>query len=198
MPDAPDRVRGLLVEVTRHLSGIFRHMLPGVLLLGGVALAYPEWFGNVDLKSWAHLAVLAVISIAAGNTWYALNRYGFHQVLDYILWRARSHGPSRTSASRSYVDDLGRYARKSLHTPTRDEYARAREHVAFRASTVLLILTVGELSVLFAFLHSPNSVFRGRQLYLLVVAAITLAIAIWQMVITRRIDYYIVNPEDAA
>ncbi len=197
MPDDRDRVQSFLADVTRHLAGIFRHMLPGVLVLGGAALAYPEWFANVDLKSWAHLAVLGVISVAAGNTWFALNRYGLHQIVDYILWRAGSHGPARTSLSVNYVDDLGRYARKSLHTPPQDEYARGREHVAFRASTVLLILTVGELSVLFAFVHSSRSIFEGRTIYLLVVAVITLAIGIWQMVITRRIDYYVVNSDAA-
>jgi hypothetical protein len=60
-----------------------------------------------------------------------------------------------------------------------------------------LILTVGELSVLFAFVHSSKSIFEGRAVHLLVVAAITVAIGTWQMVITRRIDYYVVN-RDAA
>jgi hypothetical protein len=195
MANDPDR--GLLADVTRDLVAIFRHMLPGVLVLGGGALAYPEWFENVDLKSWAHLVAVAVVSAAAGNTWFALNRSGLHQIVDYVLWRAGSNGPARTATSASYVDDLGRYARKSLHTASQDEYARAREHVAFRASAVLLILTVGELSVLFAFVHSSKSIFEGRAVHLLVVAAITLAIGTWQMVITRRIDYYVVN-RDAA
>jgi hypothetical protein len=76
--------------------------------------------------------------------------------------------------------------------------ARAREHVAFRASTVLLILTVGELSWVFAAFHANDSVFEGREILLIIVGAAALAIGVWQMVITRRIDYYVVNPNDDA
>lgn len=183
---------GVLVDITRHLAGIFRHMLPGVLLVSGAAVAYPDWFANLDLKSWSHLALLTVISVAAGNTWFAFNRYGFHQFVDYILWCFGSKSPAKTSESVSYIDDIGLYAQKSLHTP--ESSARAREHVAFRASTVLLILTVGEICCVFSFFHAKNSIFEGRGILLFFLGAFALLIGGYQMAITRRIDHYIVNP----
>jgi hypothetical protein len=134
---------GLLSDITKHLAGIFRHMLPGVLVLGGAVLAYPNWFASVNFQSWQHLVIIGVITTAVGNTWFALNRYGLHQAVDYILYLNGWGAPAKTAASQNYLDDLGQYVAKSQHAPAIS--ARAQEHVAFRASTVLLILTFGEV-----------------------------------------------------
>lgn len=183
---------GLLNEIIQHLGEIFRHMLPGVLVVAGTRLAYPDWFNSVDLKSWQHLFVLGVITTALGNTWFAFNRYGLHQLIDYFLYLIKSNGPARSNTKFAYLDDLGRYTYKSLHT--QDASSRARQHVAFRASTVLLALTVGELLVAFGHYHANNSPFLGHQCKMIAGGALALAVGIWQMVITRRIDYYVVNP----
>ena len=90
----------------------------------------------------------------------------------------------------AYLDELGRYTYKSLHTP--DTSKRARQHVAFRESTVLLALTVGELLLAFSIFHTSKSIFTGRRGVMMVGGA--LAVGIWQMIITRIIDYYVVNP----
>jgi hypothetical protein len=78
------------------------------------------------------------------------------------------------------------------HTP--DASARARQHVAFRASTVLLALTVGELLLTFEVFRASNSSFVGHEEEMMVGGALALAVGLWQMVITRRLDYYVVNP----
>ena len=183
---------GLLTDITQHLGGIFRHMLPGILVVGGAKLSYPDWFGGFDLKSWQHLSVLAAISVAVGNSWFALNRYGLHQLVDYVLYRFKSNGPAQSSAKSAYLDELGRYTYKSLHTPERS--VRARQHVAFRASTALLALTVGELLLAFAIYHASNSLFVGHVVKMTIFGVLAFAVGIWQMAITRRIDYYVVNP----
>jgi hypothetical protein len=183
---------GLLTEITQHLGGIFRHMLPGILVVAGARLAYPDWFHDVDLKSWQQMFVLAAISVAVGNTWFALNRYGLHQLVDYALYLIKSKGAARGVTRFAYLDDLGRYTYRSLHTPDAD--ARARQHVAFRASTVLLALTVGEGQLGFDVFHASNSLFGGHRVGMIVGGVLALAVGIWQMVITRRIDYYVVNP----
>jgi hypothetical protein len=184
--------QGLLSEITQHLTGIFRHMLPGILVVAGARLAYPDWFAGVDVESWQLLLVLAAISLAVGNTWFALNRYGLHQFIDYVLYLTGSNGPARRAPGDSYLDDLGKYAHKSLHTS--DASARARQHVAFRASTVLLALTVGEVLLVCEFCHARNSVFANHDLGMIIAGALAFAVGIWQDVITRRIDYYVVNP----
>jgi len=192
MSDQHDRAGSVLADVAQNLGGIFRHMLPGVLVVVGARLAHPSWFQGINLQSWQHLAALAVLTIAVGNTWFAFNRYGLHQVVDYVLYCIGSRGPARADQAWTFLDDLGVYTYRSLHTP--DTAARARQHVAFRASTVLLILTTGELAILAGLWHGNDSVLRGHSTTLFVGGAVALVIGVWQMVITRRIDYYVVCP----
>jgi hypothetical protein len=66
--------------------------------------------------------------------------------------------------------------------------------VAFRASAVLLILTLGELSVVFGAWHADDSPFVGRGLLMILGGIAVFLVGVWQMVITRFIDNYIVNP----
>jgi hypothetical protein len=194
MGDTPTRPSGILGDISEQLAGIFRHMLPGVLVVGAAKLAYPTSISLPRLDSWQGVFVLAVITIALGNTWFALNRYGLHQLVDYVLYLVKSNGPARANRilDFTYLDDLGKYSYKSLHAP--ESSRRAAEHVRFRASTVLLALTLGELLALAAFYHDKDSVFAGHQTQMAWIAGAALLVGIWQMVITRRIDYYIVNP----
>jgi hypothetical protein len=187
----PDK-QSILGEVSQHLGAIFRHMLPGALVVGAARLAHPEWFCSLDLRLWQHLVALALLTVVIGNTWFAVNRYGLHQFVDYLLYRMGSNGPAKAHEAQSnYVDDLGKYTYKSLHTP--ETSARARQHVAFRASTVLLVLTLGEVAILFSFWHAANTVFERHRCWMFVGAALAIVVGIWQMVITRRIDYYVVQ-----
>jgi len=133
MSEVRDRTGGLIADITQNLGGVFRHMLPGVLVIAGVRVAHPSWFQGVNFASWQHLAALAVLTIAVGNTWFAFNRYGLHQVVDYFLYLIGSRAPARGDTAWSFLDDLGVYTYRSLHTP--ETAARARQHVAFRAST---------------------------------------------------------------
>lgn len=182
---------GLPTEIAQHLGGIFRHMLPGILVIAGARVAHPDWFCAFDFATWQHVFVLGVVSIAVGNAWFALNRYGRHQLVDYFLSLIKSDGPARGNTPWAYLDDLGRYTYKSLHTS--NDSKRARQHVQFRASAVLLALTVGELLVAFHFYHAGDSLF-ARHPHMWIAGAVAFSVGIWQMVITRRIDYYVVNP----
>lgn len=185
----------MLTETIEHLSGIFRYLLPGILVVAGARLAYPCWFRQgIDLKSWQHLFVLGTIFIAVGNAWFALNRYGVHQFIDYVLYLCKVNGPARGKKFFAYLDDLGSYTYQSLHYPDTD--TRVRQHIAFRASTVLLILTVGELLLTFGCFHASDSPFVGYGYWMVGGGLLALVIGIWQMVITRRIDYCVLNPPD--
>jgi len=191
MPSVDGRASGLISEATQHLAGIFRHLLPGVLVVGGAVIAHPLWFHWLDLDSWRHLMVLSVVTLAVGNTWFALNRFGLHQFIDYVLFLSRMEGPARKNGWFTYLDTLGQYTAASLHKPT--DAARAREHVAFRASTVLLLLTLGEAAVLFGIWHAPESVLAGHASEAIIGGLVVFGVGIWQMIITRRIDSFVVN-----
>jgi hypothetical protein len=197
----PDSV-GLVSEIAKHLGSIYRHMLPGMLLVGGARLAYRDWFHWVNLESWKHLLLLAVTSVVVGNAWFALNRYGLHQALDYVFYRLNLKGPVPHDVRKphDYTDDLGKFVYDSLIQNTSQS---ARQHVEFRASTVLLILTVGEVLLTFGLLHDSQSILTREGLWgwrygtwMVIAGPISLAIGGWQMVITRRIDFYRVKGKD--
>lgn len=184
---------GMLSDISEHLGAIFRHMLPGVILVGGAALAYPDMLGNFKNASWQYLLVLAVITVAAGNTWFALNRYGPHQLLDYALYLCKVRDPARASRY-SYLDDLGLFVHRSLHA----DDPKGIQHVRFRASAMLLLWTVGEAAWLFSYIHSDKSLLVGHEVALRWSGAIAFLIGTWQMIITRRIDCFIVSKGAAA
>jgi hypothetical protein len=192
MTDGPAAPTSIVADISQHLGGVFRHMLPGILVIAGAAVAHPSWFRSIDFSSWQHLLALSVVAIGIGNTWFAFNRYGLYQLTDYILYRMRSLGPVPTGEVPSYLDDLGRFAFRSLHTPA--TASRARQHLAFRASTILLIFTVGEMAIVFGGWHGRDSVLTGSGIWLIAAGLIALGLGIWQEAITRRIDYYIVHP----
>ncbi|SRR5216683_2204811 len=182
---------GLLTEIAQQFGRIFRHMLPGILVISTARVAYPDWFCGIDISTWQHVVVLGAVSVAVGNAWFAFNRYAVHQLFDYIIYLFKSDGPSRGDNWGAYLTDLGNYVSKSLHIPKTSK--RAWEHVEFRASAVLLILTVGELLMVFGLWHADDSIFAGHTCKLTALGIVALLIGLWQMIITRRIDYFVVN-----
>lgn len=59
---------------------------------------------------------------------------------------------------------------------------------------MLLNLTLGELAWVFSFFHSDKSILEGRDVGLFVIGTVALTIGVVQMIITRRVDYYVVKP----
>jgi hypothetical protein len=49
MANEANKSSGLLFDISEHLGAIFRHMLPGVVVLGAAAAAYPDTFYGLDL-----------------------------------------------------------------------------------------------------------------------------------------------------
>jgi hypothetical protein len=67
---------------------------------------------------------------------------------------------------------------------------RARQHVSFRASVVLLIYTVWELTLLASLWHEKATIVDGCQARIILISAsaILFIAGLWQNIITRRID----------
>jgi hypothetical protein len=184
------REKGVIADIAENLGGVFRHLLPGVLIVGAAALTHPSWFQGVDFNSWPTILTIAAISIAAGNAWFSANRYALHQLVDYIAYLFRLEGPARHGLSR-YADDLALYVREALVDT--EVPARARQHIAFRASSVLLIYTIAELLLLAAIWSEPGSPTYGYSTALAISSVIAFLFGIWQNLLTRRIDAAILH-----
>jgi len=185
--DSEDQKKGIIGEIAENLGALFRHLLPGGLILGVARITHPSWFACFDSSSWPFLAVMGVIAIAVGNAWFSVNRYVIHQLVDYLCWLRQLQGPAKGNQG-GYLDHLAKYVREVLLN--RNVPERARQHVAFRASSVLLIYTLSELSLLAALWSEGGTLTSGcrSRILLLVGAAVLLLAGVLQNIITRRID----------
>lgn len=187
-----EKSSGWIADISVHISSIFRHMLPGVLMVGTFFLAYPSKQKCFDFDSWHSLTLLAVLCVVSGNIWFAINRYVIHQFFDYLMWRCSAEAPAMPAEEDvDYLDGLAVFTVRSL-SKSRSVDERIREHIRFRGSNILLLLTAGEL-LLVAAMFNERSSFVSKHPVAFVFFGLALMVgAIWQDIITRRIDYYFV------
>ncbi|MGB7285284.1 MAG: hypothetical protein WBE13_23705 [Candidatus Acidiferrum sp.] len=193
--EMPDELhKGTIGEISENLGTLFRHFLPAILIFCAARVAYPSWFTGLNAMSWAYLSLLAAIAFAIGNTWFSINRYVVHQAVDCLSWRFGLEGPARRGGA-EYTTDLAKYVREAvveIRVPP-----RARQHVAFRASSVLLVYTLAELLMLMLVDSEPTSPIYGLRARLLLASsgAILFGVGVWQNVITRRIDAAVLHKD---
>ncbi len=197
MSQGTDNISGILRDVGENLGSIFRFLLPGVLIIGATYTAYPTRISWPKLTGPWELLGVGIVALAVGNTWFVFNRYGIHQSIDWFLYRLGSDGPAKQNAmltgSHNYIDALGRFVRDS--SLISDEMKALRHHVGFRASSVLLMYTVGELAIVFSLLNEgPGNFLYDNAWPIRIGGLIALSVGFWQNVITRRIDWYTVYP----
>ena len=138
MSNEPAQRAGLLSDINQNVGAIIRHTLPGVVVVGGTRLAYPEIFHAVDLKSWHYLVVLAVITVTVGNALFALNRCGVHQIVEYIFYLMKINGPIPKAGHLDYVNDLATFVVDSFKKG--DSPKGIRQHIHLRVSTAFLLV----------------------------------------------------------
>ena len=182
---------GVVQSITNNLGVFFRHLFPGIVIVGSAYVAHGPWFCAFDYRSWAHLSIVAIIALASGNVWYAINRYGVHQLVDYLMYLAGIKGPSPVRSRFHYCDDLGKYVADSLCVSEIPE--RARQHVAFRAGSVLFLYTIAEIGILFSLWHEPRTFFAEHRCLVISGSLTIFLVGVWQDCITRHIDYRVVE-----
>lgn len=167
-------------EIADQLSRIFRHMLPGLVVLGGTAAAYPSWFEPLRLSDPWNITVLAAISVAAGNAWYVLHRYTIHQFFDWILYLIREgKAPGYLPWLSSFLDDRFAFARDNL---------KLSEHLHFRSSQIILMFILGEVTIFFAFQHESGSFFANNKAWLCLVGVVVFMASMVQYRISNELD----------
>lgn len=188
MTSQPAPAPGIVGEIAQQLGAIFRHMLPGVLVVGGAAIAFPEWFEPLKDLSWPIVFVLGTVSLAVGNAWFALNRYLLDLIVDYLLWLAKHRGPARTGSSPlGFTVDIAKHTVTALTAPHVSSVIR--DHLRFRASAVFLMWTLAEVMLAVGLWHSPRSILAPISSWLGWGSLIIFLFGVVQMLIIRRIDY---------
>jgi hypothetical protein len=63
MADNADSASTLVQSISNNLGTVFRHLFPGVLIVGAAAVIHPSWFvDRLDTHSWQHLVIIAIIA----------------------------------------------------------------------------------------------------------------------------------------
>lgn len=180
-------------------DAVSRSMLPGIVILGGAAAAYPLWFHWFTLEKpdpW-HLLILAVAATVAGKTWFTFHKYGVYQLIDMMFYAAGRKG--LLGKELNYVDELAKAvvnARKlTIEEKSKAVYGtpslRQRsipDYVTRRLSQTHLMYIASEVSILFSFFHASGSFFDKHTLIMSIVGGIGLLFALWQNLITLRIE----------
>src|ERR1035438_1614113 len=133
----------VIKQIGDEVGRIFRHMLPGILVVGAAKAAHPSWFEGLHLDEPWQLAVLAAIAVLAGNTWYVLHRFIVHQLIDLIFCPKR----------KSYANWLAQHVDKSLRFP--NYAADLSEFVRTRSAQVIYLFIVAEVGFVFTWHAAP-------------------------------------------
>lgn len=177
--------RGVAKQISDQLNQIFRHMFPGLAILGAAWVSHPSWFpawSTLD-DGW-HLAVLGAIALTVGNVWYVVHRFTLHQLIDYCLY-AIKHDRKLTG----YLTWLGNHVDQSFHIGKEEK--RLSDHVHFHSAQVIFLFIIAEAIIIFSYKPETCTFFdRHRCLSLSAGAALFLWCLFVQYPLTYSLDVF--------
>ncbi len=176
--------RGIVTEVADQLSRVFRHLLPGVLILGCAGVAHPRWFPALDFSKPWQLVFLGVVALIVGNTWYVVHRYTVHELMNLAArgLRGEWRGYPGWLAEHTYQGNI-------VPAPAR----QVREHLWLRSAQVVYLMITAEVAIFFALQPAVGTIVDRYRGWILVGGAILVLFALWQYYLTAVIDVYAVN-----
>ena len=172
-------------QVADQLSKIFRHMLPGMVILCAAAASHPSWFKPVYFGSSWHLLIFAAVAVVAGNTWYVFHRYSLHQAIDYVIYLVKR------KTNGGYARWLAGHIYRSFHFKAEDQ--TLHEHVVFRSAQVIFMFLTSEVALLFSLGPEGGTFYYRHVCWIRIIALAGLGIACWQYVISNVLDVHIVQ-----
>lgn len=177
--------RGPVKEIADELGRIFRHLLPGVLIVAAARLSHPGWFAGSSWGEPRYLMLLTVVAIMVGNTWYVVHRYTLHELINMALYHWVKKPPLFESSG--YPDWLAKLVHASHLFPPHGH--DLREHIWFRSAQVIYLAILGEVLLIFALLQpDPCSFFGQHRWWLVGCGVVVLLFAFWQHFLTHKID----------
>lgn len=176
-------------SIGKAFGAIFRHLLPGVLVLSAAAAARPSWFMRIDISKSEWLVVLGVLAVVIGNVWFVLHRYCVQQLVDLAFWSFKFQGSPKRGET-EYHSGVAAHVWNFFSTDVPEDI---REHLRFRASSVVLMYITSEVALLAVFLAEEDSIIAPRRCALVIAGVLILLAAIWQNYLVRRLERYVVE-----
>ena len=171
-----DTIRG----ISDQLSNIFRHMLPGIFIIGAARLAFPSWFQAIILTNSWHILWLLVVATVVGNVWYILHRYTLHQFFDFAFYIYRERRLS------GYLTWLSEFIYDSFRFQS--NMKKMGNFLHLRSSQIILIFIVSEVIFTFSIWHEPISFFTNNKYLLFFISVLLFILAILQFIISITLD----------
>ena len=168
------------------LGTIFRHILPGVLVIVAIAIARPYWFNKVDVAKGERLIVLGALAIMIGNVWFVVHRYAIQQLVDFIFWCCKVEGGPKKGNGEGYGKGISSHVWNFFSAPNIP--AKLRQHIQFRMSSVVLMYITAEVAAVSALLAEQESILTSRRWWVIVAAGIIFGAAVVQNYLTRHIE----------
>ncbi len=171
--------RSVLGDVMQDLQRVFRHFLPGLLILGAARAGHPRWFDRVAWNEPWCLITLAVLAIVVGDAWYLVHRYTVEQTLDWLLfvwWRKKLRG------YREWLIPHLRRGQGAMPVPAE------RQYFNLRSAHTTYVFILAEAVTLFAFAAQTGSFLYRHRTLAFVGAGVVAAAALWQWAILDALD----------
>lgn len=84
-------MREIVDWIREDLGAVFRHLLPGILIISAAYARRPSWFAAfVPQPNTEQLLLLAATCLAIGNLAYAVNRYGVLHFAEFVVYLVRN------------------------------------------------------------------------------------------------------------
>jgi hypothetical protein len=192
-----DNVDKIIREVFGQLNQVFRHLLPGLLVVTLACVAHPSLFKRISFSNGWQLFALGAVSLVVGNAWYVLHRYSIHQLIDFgmYLCSQRYQGSEKFGRTlRGYCNWLAKFLPRSFAFEQKE--VKLAGHLRFRSAQVIFLFVLGEALILFEFSNESGSWFSRHPWLAGIVGASIFAVAFVQYVISDYLDGKIV--EDSA
>lgn len=182
MSDLPDSIR----SVNESVSTVFRHILPGILIITMSSLSIPSWLTGFNLTNSSTLFILAALAMVIGNAWYVFHRYCFLQVIDFIAYYFKWPGkPVRTGKS-NFREDIGKHV--SRFFADFDTKRDMGKHIRDRFSSFNYMFIASEALFVLTLCSQQGSYLAKWRWFSLPIACVGFVAALWQYMIVRCID----------
>ena len=170
----------LFKSVSNEFSRVFRHILPGFIVLGFMYGSHPSWFVSVDLNKWTHLVILLVLALMVGNIWYVIHRYTIHNLLDWLMYCLLNKKIT------GYIDWLSEHIIKSYSLP--DDKEKLQKHIHFRSAQIIFIFITAEALVIFSKWYELKSLFENHNRLIFYSGCLLFVAAMIQFAISYSLD----------
>jgi len=170
----------LLKSVPNEFSRVFRHILPGFIILGFMYCSHPSWFVSVDISKWTYLVVLLVAALIIGNIWYVIHRYTLHNFLDWIMYCIIHKKIT------GYINWVSSHIIKSFSIP--NEKQQLQKHIHFRSAQIIFVFIIAETLIIFGKWYEPNSLFQNYGQKIFYAGCLLFVVAIIQFTISYFLD----------